>query len=206
MEDLQQFRRLKKKGSPGDAELARVEGFDPETFPFHVQTMERKTYERETGQGRPVALRKSTDLEWGRTWVFTDGSGTRWYAAILIRPNVDVHRISTQCQEGSNNAAEIAGVNLGLAHSPPGIPVTIVSDQMWSAYYVLGWRVAHQPYLIAAVRQARALLVERSLPDVTFVHIKGHQGQKNAFTWWNEEADRLCSAREEIDIIEPLAK
>ena len=99
--------------------LLRV-GINPKMnvrFPFQVETTRPSTAERE---GRKWPFDSIATMRWrlGRTWIFTDGGGGGRFAAAIVRPGVEEHRI-TGCREPLANSvvAELDGVILGLENT-----------------------------------------------------------------------------------------
>ena len=86
--------------------------------------------------------------------------------------------------------AELDGVVLGLESCRPRERVTIVSDYLWTAYYINGWRRVHHPYLREGVDRARSCLEE--LASAVFVHYVLETGGECAFRRWNAVAHDLC--------------
>ena len=78
----------------------------------------------------------------------------------------------------------------GLESSRPRERVTIVSDYLWTAYYINGWRRVHHPHLRAGVIRARSCLEQ--LKSAVFVHYVLETGGECAFRRWNAVAHDLC--------------
>lgn len=87
-------------------------------------------------------------------------------------------------------AAELDGVVLGLESCRPRERVTIVSDYLWTAYYINGWRRVHHPHLREGVVRARSCL--EKLASAVFVHYVLETGGECAFRRWNAVAHDLC--------------
>lgn len=98
-----------------------------------------------------------------------------------------------------NVAAEMNGLLLALDSCDPGERVTVVSDYLWSIYYVLGWYDSHAPTLIDQVQKARATLAARAPARLRYIHTRGHRQDGTDFGFWNHVADRLCDARIPFD-------
>ena len=94
-------------------------------------------------------------------------------------------------QSPSNNVvAELDGVVLGLEDCRPRERVTIVSDYLWTAYYINGWRRVRHPHLREGVIRARSCL--EKLKSAVFVHYVLETGGECAFRRWNAVAHDLC--------------
>ncbi len=161
-------------------------------FPFKVETTKAAAADREA-QRWPVRLRPSNTLEPGRTWIFTDGGGAGRYAAALARPKIEERRV-TGCREGSakNVVAELDGVILGLEHSLPGKKTVIVSDYLWTAYYINRWHNVYHTHLREDVARAREIIEARELSDVVFVHYGEDPADECEFSKWNRIAHQMC--------------
>ena len=159
-------------------------------FPLRVQTTRLATFNRER-ETWPITLRRKWSADSGRTWVFTDGVGDGGFGAVVVRPGIEEHRISGRRESRSNSVvAELEGVLLGLENCRPGERITIVSDYLWTAYYINGWRRVHHPRLREGVEQARSCL--EKLPAAVFVHYTLETGGECAFRRWNAVAHDLC--------------
>ena len=158
------------------------------------------TFERECRKW-PVELHNNHSIDADRTWIFTDGGGAGWYAAVIIRPCCEERRI-TGCQQSSSNnvGAELDGVILGLDHTMPREKISIVSDYLWTGYYINGWCKVHHDYLYERVIQARKVIKEQKLTDVLFIHHGGHQGDQSVFSYWNKIADQLCREKRLVNV------
>jgi ribonuclease HI len=173
----------------------RRERIDP---PFEVETTKLVTAQREGGKW-PVRFRRACSIDPKRTWIFADGSGTGWHAAVIVRPGVEEHRLC-RCHATStrNVGAELDGVILGLEHTLPGERIAVVSDYLWTAYYLNGWWQVRDPYL--RERVARAVLQDHRLSGALFVHHPGHQADDGGFSRWNRLADQLCGTESLVDL------
>ncbi len=65
-----------------------------------------------------------------------------------------------------------------------------MSDYLWTAYYINGWRRVHHPPLREGVEQARSCL--EKLRGPVFVHFTLETGGECAFRRWNAVAHDLC--------------
>ncbi len=167
--------------------------------PMVVETNAPDTHARESLK-HPLGRRTSRAIERDHTWIFTDGSGSGWHAAVVLRPDRPLRLVARSLpREMSNVGAEMNRLLLGLSALDPGERVTVVSDYLWDAYYILGWWNASKPALIRLVDQARALLTSRRPESLRYIHIRGHRPDGTDFGTWNDVADKLCSARVAFD-------
>ena len=161
-------------------------------FPLRVQTTRLSTFERER-RAWPICFRRRYTVDSGRTWVFTDGGGDGRFSAAIVRPGIEEHRIAGRRESPSNSVvAELDGVLLGLENCELGERITIVSDYLWSAYYVNGWRRVHDLRLREGVIQVRSCLERRQLWGAVFVHCALEAEDDCAFKQWNVVAHDLC--------------
>jgi hypothetical protein len=138
--------------------------------PMVVETNAPDTHARESLK-HPVGHRTSRAIERDHTWIFTDGSGSGWHAAVVLRPDRPLRLVARSLpREMSNVGAEMNRLLLGLSALDPGERVTVVSDYLWDAYYILGWWNASKPALIRLVDQARALLTSRRPGFIRYIH------------------------------------
>ena len=159
-------------------------------YPLRVQTTRLATFNRER-ETWPITLRRKWSADSGRTWVFTDGGGDGRFSAVVVRPGIEEHRIAGRRESRSNSpVAELEGVLLGLENCRPSESITIVSDYLWTAYYINGWRRVRHPRLREGVEQARSCL--ENLPGAVFVHFTLETGGECAFRRWNAVAHDLC--------------
>ena len=159
-------------------------------FPLKVQTTRLATFNRER-ETWPIILRRKWSADSGRTWVFTDGGGDGRFGAVVVRPGVEEHRVSGRRESRSNSVvAELDGVLLGLGNCRPGERITIVSDYLWTAYYINGWRRVHHPRLREESLPGQKCL--EKLPGAVFVHYTLETGGESAFRRWNAVAHDLC--------------
>ena len=173
----------------------------PEFAYFRVETTKVVTAERESKKW-PIQLRHLRSLEADRTWIFTDGSGTGWYAAVILRPGCEKHYVTGYNERsGHNVGAELDGIVLGLENIRQGEKIAIVSDYLWNAYSVNGWYKINDSYLHERVLQIRRILETKGLSDALFIHHRGHQKDSSDFSRWNNVADRLCRKQNLINCI-----
>ncbi|MFO0606048.1 MAG: RNase H family protein [Polyangiales bacterium] len=157
------------------------------------------THARES-QKRPVAYRSSRAIDASATWMFTDGSGSGWHGLVVLRPGRPPRLVARETRMAMRNVgAEMNGLLLALEAVDAREPVTVVSDYLWSIYYVLDWRVARHPALVEQVREARAALSAKAPARLGFVHVRGHRRDGTDFGFWNDIADKLCGARVAFD-------
>ena len=158
--------------------------------PLRVQTTRLATFKRER-QTWPISLRRKCSADSGRTWIFTDGGADGRFSAVVVRPGIEEHRIAGRRESLSNSVvAELDGVVLGLENCQLGEKITIVSDYLWTAYYINGWRRVHHPRLREGVVKARTCL--EKLRGAVFVHFGLETGGEGAFRRWNAVAHGLC--------------
>jgi ribonuclease HI len=172
-----------------------------------VETTVRATYEREAGaRRRAVGFKPDREIDSPDTWMFTDGSSDGWQALVVLRPGQDAHLVARPAPSDARNVgAEVAALVSALEATSRGEQVAIVSDFLWSIYYVLGWHRVEHALLREQVAAARAILAERRPASVRFIHIKGHERDDSALGRWNDVADRLCALRSAVDTTVPAA-
>jgi hypothetical protein len=172
-----------------------------------VETTVRATYEREAGvRNRAVGFKPDREIDSADTWMFTDGGSKGWQSIVVLRPGSDPRLVAREARtETRNVGAELAGLVSALEAVLPGERVAIVSDFLWSIYYVLGWYEVENPLLREQVVAARALLAERRPAALRFIHVKGHERDDSALGRWNDVADRLCSLGVAVDVTVPAS-
>ena len=172
-----------------------------------VETTVRATHEREAGaRGRAVGFKADREIDAPGTWMFTDGSSKGWQSLVVLRPGQDPRLLAREARtETRNVGAEVAGLVSALEAVLPGERVTIVSDFLWSIYYVLGWYRVENALLREQVEAARALLADRRPASVRFIHVKGHERDDSALGRWNDVADRLCALGAAVDVTVPAS-
>ena len=175
---------------------------DPWRPVVRVETTVRATHEREAGaRGRPVGFKADRAIDSPDTWMFTDGSSKGWQALVVLRPGQDPRLLARPARaETRNVGAEVAALVSAFEELLPGERVAIVSDFLWSIYYVLGWHRVENPLLCEQVAAARALLTDRRPAAVRFIHIKGHEHDDSELGRWNDVADRLCALGFAVDV------
>ena len=118
-------------------------------------------------------------------------AATGGFSAVVVRPGIEEHRVAGRRESRSNSVvSELDGVLLGLENCRPGERITIVSDYLWTAYYINGWRRVRHPRLREGVEQARSCL--EKLRGAVFVHFTLETGGECAFGRWNAVAHDLC--------------
>ena len=161
-------------------------------FPFQVETTRPSTAERE-GRKWPIRLRRNNSMEPGRTWIFTDGGREGRFAAAIVRPGIEEYSTGRREINSNSVVAELDGVILGLENTVLGERVTIVSDYLWTAHYINGWRKVHHTCLREGVIRARKIVEDQELKDVVFVHYGGkNEDDECEFSKWNMIAHDLC--------------
>jgi hypothetical protein len=172
-----------------------------------VETTVRETFEREAGRrGRAVAFKPDREFDAADTWMFTDGASKGWHALVVLRPDHDARLVAREVETDTRNVgAEMGGLVAALGAVLPGERVAIVSDFLWSIYYVLGWHRVENARLLQQVAAARALLEARRPASLRFIHVKGHLRDATALGHWNEVSDRLCSLGRPVDAVVPRA-
>ncbi len=181
---------------------------DPWLSVVRVETTVRQTFERESGaRKRAVSFKPDREIDDSdATWMFSDGGSKGWCALVVLRPGQDARLVAREVRtETRNVGAELGGLVSALDATAPGERVVIVSDFLWSIYYVLGWYNVENPLLREQVAAARALLAERRPPSVRFIHVKGHLRDDTALGRWNDVADRLCTLGRPVDVVVPLS-
>ena len=82
---------------------------------------------------RPITFRESRSIDRERAWAFPDGSGSGWHAAVIVGRDGAQRLLARELQgAGHNVGTEFDGVILALEHAPPGEPLAIVADYLWS--------------------------------------------------------------------------
>jgi hypothetical protein len=180
---------------------------DPSLSVVRVETTVRQTFERECGaRKRAVSFKPDREIDSDATWMFSDGGSKGWCALVILRPGQDARLVAREVRTDTRNVgAEMGGLVSALDATAPGERVVIVSDFLWSIYYVLGWYAVENPLLREQVAAARALLVDRRPASVRFIHVKGHLRDDTALGRWNDVADRLCTLGRRVDLLVPRA-
>jgi hypothetical protein len=157
-----------------------------------------------------LRLRKEQEIEKGRTWIFTDGSSSGWFAAVIIDlKSMRIRRGAAKLPPVSANIGpELCGLILGLELAPDHSPVTVVHDYVGVGAWAIGvWKCdpeREKPKLRFLVARIRKIIRRRKL-DIHFIHHGGHQKDDSDFTRWNNEADELCTAKVCVDREGPWA-
>jgi hypothetical protein len=165
-----------------------------------VRSTRASTVERESNRW-PIELQREPQLDADRQWVFTDGGAHGWHAAVLLDDGRAVRRVA-RCLENSarNVGSELDGFILGIELGAEGARLTVVSDFLWTAYYINGWRRLTHPYLAERVETARRALAAKRFSAPCFIHHGGHDHQPTEFSHWNDAADQLCKAQLAVDV------
>lgn len=132
--------------------------------------------------------------------MYTDGaySSTKnqmGIGIVFLKNNTLILEYSRMYKDGTNNIAELGAVIIGLKFiKKPIDSLTIISDSM----YVIGcatkgWKRKKNVELWEEFDRQYSR-VKELCPNITFVHTKGHNGDK-----WNEYCDKLAvSASKQI--------
>jgi len=164
-----------------------------------VRSTRVSTVARES-QRWPVEHLPTQALDPIRLWVFTDGGTLGWHAAVLVEPSTRARHVAAcRANAARNVGSELDGVILGLQLAPTSARLSLVSDFLWSAYYINGWRKISHPYLRDRVAVARDLLTTKKFSSPVFIHHGGHDGAQTDFSLWNAAADQLCKQRATVD-------
>ena len=155
-----------------------------------------------------MTLHPSHQIERGNIWAFTDGGADGWHAAVLLdtagrarcvcfrRPN-EARNVGSEL-DGVILAIELA-LELAADRASEEQQLIIVSDFLWSAFYINGWRAVRHAYLVERVPVARGLLQRAGFAKTHFIHHGGHDGRATDFSTWNDVADRLCKGRTTVE-------
>jgi hypothetical protein len=180
---------------------------DPWLSVVRVETTVRQTFERECGaRKRAVSFKSDREIDSDATWMFSDGGSKGWCGLVILRPGQDARLVAREVRTDTRNVgAELGGLVAALDATVPGERVVIVSDFLWSIYYVLGWYAVENALLREQVAAARALLADRRPASLRFIHVKGHLRDDTALGRWNDVADRLCTLGRRVDRVVPLS-
>jgi hypothetical protein len=180
---------------------------DPWLEAVRVETTVRQTFERESGaRKRAVSFKPDREIDSDDTWMFSDGGSKGWCAVVVLRSGEDARLVAREVRTDTRNVgAELGGLVSALDAAAPGERVVLVSDFLWSIYYVLGWYAVENPLLREQVAAARALLADRRPASLRFIHVKGHLRDATALGRWNDVADRLCTLGRPVDRVVPVS-
>src|SRR4051794_14326635 len=130
-----------------------------------VETTVPETFARESQQRRrAVALKADRELDSADTWMFSDGGSKGWYGLVVLRPGEDARVMAGEVRTDSRNVgAEMGGLLKAIELTASDERVVVVSDFLWSIYYVLGWYDIKNELIREQVLAARAHLAERRL-------------------------------------------
>ena len=129
--------------------------------------------------------------------LFTDGayssSRNQIGVGVLFINNdlsTEVVRYSNMYKKGTNNMAELGAVIIGLRMvKKPIQSLTIYSDSMYViGCATLGWKRKKNKIMWAEFDK-QYKRVKQLCPNIQFVHVKGHNGEK-----YNEIVDKLAVA------------
>lgn len=152
-----------------------------------------------------LRLRRERSITPDRYWIFTDGSDSGWFAAVIIDPQRRTVRklASFMAPKSRNIGPELWALLLGLKHVPTDREITVVHDYIGTGAWLVGGFQVKSPNVAEAVGHIRSVIASRGL-TVDFVHHGGHQKDSSDFTRWNCVADKLCTAQKPVDLEEPL--
>ena len=115
-----------------------------------------------------------------------------------LQPRLSVSALRSAIRAGEKSTPTASSPNsteslLGLENTVLGERVTIVSDYLWTAYYINGWRKVHHASLREGVLRARKVVEDQELKDVVFLHYGGdNEDDECEFSKWNMIAHDLC--------------
>ena len=126
--------------------------------------------------------------------VYTDGSSTGSYSAVVVRSGEILKATSRHPEpaRSRNVAAEVMAVALGLSFCPRASTALVVSDYLGTGLWLQGRQRIRCEATWLRLRALLDVMRRRDL-KVGFVHHRGHQGDESQFTLFNNIADRLCS-------------
>lgn len=130
----------------------------------------------------------------------TDGSGTTagnpggW--ACVLRCGPHMRELSGGAASTTNNLMELMAVECGLAAiKAHGAAVTVRTDSQCVIGWLTGAYRIKQPHIDAAVMRIRVLVESKAL-RLTFVHVRGHQGDPD-----NERCDQLAGEERKRQLV-----
>jgi hypothetical protein len=170
-----------------------------------VETTLPETYTREAQQRkRAIELKADREIDSTDTWMFCDGGSKGWYSLVVLRPGEDARVQAGEVRTDSRNVgAEMGGLLKAIEASVRGERVVVVSDFLWSIYYLLGWHDMKNELLRGQVVAGRGLLDERQPASLRFIHVKGHLRDATTLGHWNDVADRVCALGRPLDRVVP---
>lgn len=153
-----------------------------------------------------LKFRNARSVDDKSVWLFIDGSNSGWHAAVILNPfDKTVRYLSSHRPPASANIGpELWSLLLGLQHVPTEYPLVVVHDYIGTGAWLAGAWEIKSPNVHQAVMEIRKILIDRPLPSIKFIHHGGHQKDPSDFSRWNNEADRLCSAKAAVDRVELL--
>ena len=109
---------------------------------------------------------------------------------IFLKNGEEVLRYSNMYKKGTNNMAELGAVIIGLRMiKKPIQSLTIYSDSMYViGCATLGWKRKKNKIMWTEFDK-QYKRVKQLCPNIQFVHVKGHNGEK-----YNEIVDKLAVA------------
>jgi len=150
---------------------------------------------RKTARGNKwCSFRASRRVNSSVVHIFTDGSSTGWYGAVVLIDGVKVRRASAWEEAGPmrNVAAELRALVLGLQFAPRGRECVVVFDYLGVGAWMVGAWNMKNPGVREIIGRAREVIRTRQL-TCSYVHHGGHQTDDSDYTYWNGVADALCN-------------
>ena len=154
-----------------------------------------------------VFFTKDRSITPDKTWVFTDGSSSGWHAAKIVRPGVDVRSLCRFIEptRTRNVGAELNGFLLGIKHVEDGSTVIVVPDFLNIAAWMTGAFEMKDEEVAEKIARAKKIVKSNEL-KLSFIHHAGHQKDDSHFTFFNDQADKLCTAQTSCDYVIPWKK
>lgn len=153
-----------------------------------------------------LVFRNSRSIDEKSVWAFVDGSNSGWHAAVIIDPvaKTSHHIAEHRVPQSANIGPELWSVLLVLRHVPLEYPVVVVHDYIGTGAWLSGaWQIK-SPNVHQAIMEIKKALIARPLKSLKFIHHGGHQKDDSDFSKWNNEADRLCSAKTAVNRVQSL--
>ncbi len=185
-------------------QTAMPAGYTEEAFcPPATMTSQRRfwsTCPRVTKAHKGCEHLKTTHLNEGTVYIFTDGASTGHYSAVIAHRGGEPIPFAGYAEPTStrNVGAELNGALLGLTKvldKHCAKPVVVVSDYIGIACWLTGnWKVK-DPEVRSIVQRILDVARTKGINNLNFVHHRGHQTDKSDFTRLNCLADRLCSSK-----------
>lgn len=152
-----------------------------------------------------LKFRDDRSIDDESVWLFIDGSNSGWHSAVILNPfDKTIQRLSHHRPPASANIGpELWSLLLGLQHVPTQHPLVVVHDYIGTGAWLAGaWGINSQN-VHHAVMEIKRVLIERPLPSIKFIHHGGHQKDRSDFSRWNNEVDKLCSAKTALNLTKP---